>query len=425
MNHYHCRRHQDVNEYNQARWVHYCLGGILLLLVEAKVEGLPFKRHVNHEHCPYHYPVDRTLFIAPSFGFKPMETPKTSLKQNGHPKEHSSGRRWKNKRKRNKFLPAPDRSIASHEEMALLQQLGYVPPNVSCVSARSGEVFTLSSDLSIPVVSAETNKVASTIAIDTSSMGIGRPIAIRSYPLLIQLANMNDNHCDTYESNANTPSNERNNILFHHNSSRRATITTPFPTLYWLTCPHISKAISELERHGFVREFQSRLESNDSLANRWLDCHEEYAKERWNVLSSLDREWLSLKSTVEERDSNGDKGICESERRKIQSMRDMIQYSGVAGTDHRGLKQTRRLPRPQPHSNDGDGDGDDKNVLFVPSVKCLHSHYAHYRSQLSRIYASHEENVDAENGRGSLATLNVVGEWTHQLLMKNFPDLII
>jgi hypothetical protein len=268
--------------------------------------------------------------------------------------EHSSGRRWQNRRKRQTFLPSPVRQITPQEEAALLDQLGYVPPNLCTISARSGSV-----DNSVD----EKN-------IDMSSKGIGRPIAIRSYPLLVQVLN-------------NKEEDKRN---YSH---------TPFPTMYWLTCPHVSRAISEIERNGYVRKFQLRLEDDSSLAKEWWQCHENYAAERWELLSESDREYLLL--------SNNQLGNEENspEQRKVESMRKMIQYSGVAGTDHRRLRET---------DDDSNNSNSNKDAsLYVPSVKCLHSHYAHYRSQ-----------KESDN-----AVINIVGKWTHELLLEDFPELII
>jgi len=418
---HHCHPRQEMQfKNNQAPHLQYCMVSILLLFLEAVAEGMPFKLHFNTEHCTCR-PIDCTLFISPSSGFKPRETRSKLQSSNSkemqiHSQDHSSGRRWKNKRKRNKFLSPPDKSVTPQEEMALLEQLGYVPPNLSCVSARSNESTTC-----LPTLTAISQELPndSTNAIDTSSTVIGRPIAIRSYPLLMQLKHNNVPNQQIDEESDEISQTSIHSIENHrHYLDSNSIITTPFPTLYWLTCPHVSKAISELERRGYVREFQSRLESDDSLARRWLNCHAEYAKERWNVLSPLHRNWLSLMPGDGE-GSDGDNGISNAERRKIESMREMLQYSGVAGTDHRGLKQ----PREQRHSNDGFG----QNVLFVPSVKCLHSHYAHYRSQTSKIFANncHEEKDDAIlHACEETMTLNVVGEWTHQLLMANFPYLI-
>ena len=278
--------------------------------------------------------------------------------------EHSSGRRWKNKRKRQRFLRAPSRAATLQDEAALTEQLGYVPPNLCRVSARSAD---LSCDTSC-------NASLGTV-IDTSSTDIGRPIAILSYPLLVQLLNADGEGTGEV--------------------SYRDCNITPFPTIYWLADPHVSKALSELERQGYVRTFQTKLESNTEQAKEWLDCHEQYALERWNLLSEKDRDWLlqSESTSVEE----------EKELLKIESMRVMIQCSGVAGTDHRGLKQ--------PDIPD--------NELFIPSVKCLHSHYAHYRSQVSKQQASRGD-TDQDG-----VILNIVGLWTHELLVEQFPELVL
>jgi hypothetical protein len=152
--------------------------------------------------------------------------------------------------------------------------------------------------------------------------------------------------------------------------------------MYWLCDIHISRAISELERQGFVRLFQTRLESNVTLVNEWLECHELYAMERWDLLSDLDKEWLSRDDITQAK-----------EQKTIDSMKEMIRYSGVAGTDYNGQKQ---------HVLD---------VSFVPSVKCLHSHYAHYRSKIC--------------SKGDDRNLNVVGVWTHELLLEKFPDIVL
>jgi hypothetical protein len=163
--------------------------------------------------------------------------------------------------------------------------------------------------------------------------------------------------------------------------------------LYWLTCPHVSRAISEIERNGYVKKFQLRLEDDTSLAKEWWQCHEEYALERWQLLSESDREWLQASNDLDENNNS------EQRKGKVDSMREMIQYSGVAGTDHRRLRDT---------DNDTNKNNYDPS-LYVPSVKCLHSHYAHYRSQ---------QESDS-------SVINIVGKWTHELLIEEFPDLII
>ena len=170
-------------------------------------------------------------------------------------------------------------------------------------------------------------------------------------------------------------------------------VLTPFCT----RIHSVSRAISELERIGHVRNFQLKLEGDKDLSNQWWDANEEYANERWHLLSDEDRDWLL--GTEDVNDGN-DAVVDESEKKMRESMRKIIQFSGVAGTDHRGLRE------------DDDASG---NNAFVPSVKCLHSHYSHYRSQLSKA---------TEQNDATTIKYNLVGKWTHELLLERFPDVI-
>ena len=42
---------------------------------------------------------------------------------------------------------------------------------------------------------------------------------------------------------------------------------TPFPTMFWLTCPMYIKKVSTLESHGMVKELDNQLNSNKKLRN--------------------------------------------------------------------------------------------------------------------------------------------------------------
>ncbi len=55
---------------------------------------------------------------------------------------------------------------------------------------------------------------------------------------------------------------------------------TPFPTLYYLTCPRASAAISRLEAAGLMREMSGRLQSDESLRARYQAAHEDYLARR-------------------------------------------------------------------------------------------------------------------------------------------------
>jgi hypothetical protein len=55
---------------------------------------------------------------------------------------------------------------------------------------------------------------------------------------------------------------------------------TPFPTLYYLTCPHATAACSRLESAGVMREMEQRLSTDPELAERYAEAHRDYLDRR-------------------------------------------------------------------------------------------------------------------------------------------------
>jgi hypothetical protein len=55
---------------------------------------------------------------------------------------------------------------------------------------------------------------------------------------------------------------------------------TPFPTLYYLTCPRATAACSRLESAGVMRDMQERLSTDPTLARRYEKAHEDYLARR-------------------------------------------------------------------------------------------------------------------------------------------------
>lgn len=214
------------------------------------------------------------------------------------------------------FLPQGSCLISPLDARAVQVQLGYSPPNFHSVSARSGD---------------------------------GSPIAIQTYPL-----------------HGGAPRRQAK-----QQASSVSVLGTPFPTLFWLTHPEISKAIADLERRGFVGILEQRLNQDEKISNQFLQCHQDYARRRWECISRQDQEVL-----------------LSDENSSIRRMRSMMKDSGIAGTDF--------MSQIQPDGS------------FKASVKCLHAHYGHYRSV-----------TNAEVG------FNPVGNWVHELLQSEFPNLIL
>ncbi len=55
---------------------------------------------------------------------------------------------------------------------------------------------------------------------------------------------------------------------------------TPFPTLYYLTCPTAAGAIGTLEAAGLMREMTARLAADPDLAAAYAAAHADYLRRR-------------------------------------------------------------------------------------------------------------------------------------------------
>jgi hypothetical protein len=55
---------------------------------------------------------------------------------------------------------------------------------------------------------------------------------------------------------------------------------TPFPTLYYLTCPRLAAEIGTLEASGLMREMSSKLSSEPALSKAYQEAHLSYLAER-------------------------------------------------------------------------------------------------------------------------------------------------
>ena len=55
---------------------------------------------------------------------------------------------------------------------------------------------------------------------------------------------------------------------------------TPFPTLYYLTCPRANASVGRLEASGLMREMTDRLRSDPDLAARYRAAHDGYLARR-------------------------------------------------------------------------------------------------------------------------------------------------
>lgn len=64
---------------------------------------------------------------------------------------------------------------------------------------------------------------------------------------------------------------------------------TPFPTLYYLTCPRLTAMVGTLEASGIMREMTERLDTEPGLAAAYQRAHEAYLAQR-DAIESLGHE---------------------------------------------------------------------------------------------------------------------------------------
>jgi hypothetical protein len=55
---------------------------------------------------------------------------------------------------------------------------------------------------------------------------------------------------------------------------------TPFPTLYYVTCPRLCGAIGTLEASGLMAEMTTRLAQDSGLADAYAEAHRAYLLQR-------------------------------------------------------------------------------------------------------------------------------------------------
>lgn len=62
---------------------------------------------------------------------------------------------------------------------------------------------------------------------------------------------------------------------------------TPFPTLFYLTCPRAASAIGRVEASGVMREMTARLSDDPELAARYQAAYDDYLARR-DAIEPLD-----------------------------------------------------------------------------------------------------------------------------------------
>jgi hypothetical protein len=82
-----------------------------------------------------------------------------------------------------------------------------------------------------------------------------------------------------------------------------------FPTLYWISCPFLRRAIGEIEAQGWVKRFEQRLALEEGLRESLDRAHEEYARTRLDSLTQEESRELEARDRLQELGRKGIGGI--------------------------------------------------------------------------------------------------------------------
>jgi len=90
----------------------------------------------------------------------------------------------------------------------------------------------------------------------------------------------------------------------------------PFPTLFWLTCPFLTKQIDRLEAEGWIKKMDGQIERDQALAVSLREAHRAYITERDRLLSPEDRETLEKAGMLKDLQDRGIGGTADFGRVK-------------------------------------------------------------------------------------------------------------
>ena len=98
----------------------------------------------------------------------------------------------------------------------------------------------------------------------------------------------------------------------------------PFPTVFWLTCPHLRSAVATLESRGMIEGVRRRIREDVEFRREYEDANARYALQRIGLLDAADRAGLHIDA---QKDGPG------------AGMLRVIEESGVGGAaDWTGVK---------------------------------------------------------------------------------------
>ncbi len=91
----------------------------------------------------------------------------------------------------------------------------------------------------------------------------------------------------------------------------------PFPTVFWLTCPHVRGGVASLEGRGVIEEVRRRVCEDEAFGRAYEEANKRYASQRVSLLDAEDLarlqadgqpdEWWGAWQDAQQRDRQGDR----------------------------------------------------------------------------------------------------------------------
>ncbi len=238
------------------------------------------------------------------------------------------------------------------DEAMLVSQLGYMPGNAIGVVGRAEHLNHLYPELYkvLRTIDAKQSYAKNNNCNDNEG-GINMPTALKLYPLVSRDVHNGGKSGRKFKSRKRgheeiIPSTTQDDEIDPSKTAAELGVLEPFPTMYWLTHKFLRTMISQLElgTTNNVTQMEQRLSSSPAYLETMKNVHESYGTHRWNLLTDDD--------------------VQEVQARK---------WTGAIGRV-RGVAGIRK------HN----------------TIKCLHTHAAHYLAFLGH--------------RGTMEE-NLVGKW--------------
>jgi len=70
----------------------------------------------------------------------------------------------------------------------------------------------------------------------------------------------------------------------------------PFPTVFWLTCPHVRSAVATLESQGMIEDVRRRIREDAEFRREYECANARYASQRIGLLDVADRARLHIEA---------------------------------------------------------------------------------------------------------------------------------